>query len=421
MNGYKVSIELNGCQKEVGVLEPCSEGFCFRYDRSYIEDPLTSPISVSLPFQDEPFSSEQTGRFFEGLLPEGFIRRSVAQMMHVDENDYMSILAGLGRECLGAIRITGEDDDITESYTEVTQDQIRALAEEGATKSAEIVTASHLSLTGASGKVGLYYDSGNNKWYQPQGTAPSTHIVKQSHVRLNDIVTNEQLVMMTALACGIAVPESFIINTGSGNDGEILFAARRYDRIFSDRGRYISALPVPDRLHQEDFAQAMGISSARKYEKTPGQYMTGMFEILRKYSSDPIRDRIRLWNMIVFDCLIGNTDAHVKNFALIYSPNLRSIKLAPAYDMLSTVIYESSTHELSFAIGDALTIEEAGEENFMIAAKNAGIGEKLALLSYRQMKKRIPGALRQSAEKLLAAGFKKAGDLAEMILEKTCF
>ena len=62
------------------------------------------------------------------------------------------------------------------------------------------------------------------------GTAPSTHIVKQSHVRLEGIVTNEQLSMMTAAKCGIEVPQSFIIDLGSGNDSEVLYATRRYDR-----------------------------------------------------------------------------------------------------------------------------------------------------------------------------------------------
>ena len=91
---------------------------------------------------------------------------------------------------------------------------MKELAAEGAQKSAEIVTKSHLSLTGASGKVGLYYDVVNDHWYLPQGTAPSTHIVKQSHVRLEGIVTNEQLSMMTAAKCGIDVPESFIMTWG---------------------------------------------------------------------------------------------------------------------------------------------------------------------------------------------------------------
>ena len=97
---------------------------------------------------------------------------------------------------------------------------MKALAAEGAQKSAEIVTKSHLSLTGASGKVGLYFDKEGAQWYLPTGTAPSTHIVKQSHVRLDGIVTNERLCMMTAAKCGIEVPESFIIDPGSGADSE---------------------------------------------------------------------------------------------------------------------------------------------------------------------------------------------------------
>ena len=148
----------------------------------------------------------QTKNFFEGLLPEGFTKRTVAQWMRVDENDYLSILHGLGRECLGAIQIRTEDEELNASYEAVSPDEIKALAEEGVSKSAEIITKAHLSLTGASGKVGLYYDKGNDRWFIPWGTAPSTHIVKQSHIRLNDIVTNEQLSLLTAKKCGIDIP-----------------------------------------------------------------------------------------------------------------------------------------------------------------------------------------------------------------------
>lgn len=152
----------------------------------------------------ETFTPEQTRTFFEGLLPEGFTRRTVAHFIHADENDYLKILAALGKECLGALRVTDETDskEETEDYEEITIEEIKALAKEGATKSAELVTKAHLSLTGASGKVGLYYDEKENKWYLPKGTAPSTHIVKQSHIRLNAIVANEQLSLLTARKMG---------------------------------------------------------------------------------------------------------------------------------------------------------------------------------------------------------------------------
>lgn len=161
--------------------------------------------------------------------------------MHVDETDYLSILHGLGRKCLGAVCVTESGEDLQASYEPVTEQQVRELAAEGATKSAELVTKSHLSLTGASGKVGLYYAPDSKTWYLPWGTAPSTHIVKQSHVRLDGIVTNEQLALSTAAKCGIDIPCSFIINTGAGEEHEVLFATERFDRVFPDQVRLIES------------------------------------------------------------------------------------------------------------------------------------------------------------------------------------
>jgi len=102
--------------------------------------------------------------FFEGLLPEGFTRKCVAKWMHMDENDYLSILAGLGRECLGAIKVIEKLDQVIDpDYRELSKEEVYSLASEGASESAELVTKSHLSLTGASGKVGLYYNDLDKK------------------------------------------------------------------------------------------------------------------------------------------------------------------------------------------------------------------------------------------------------------------
>ena len=104
--------------------------------------------------EKEPFRAAQTKTFFEGLLPEGFTRRTVAQWLHVAEEDYLSILHG--QECLGALCITEEGEVSEASYTPITEQEIRELATEGAKKSGELVTKTYLSLTVASGKVGLY-------------------------------------------------------------------------------------------------------------------------------------------------------------------------------------------------------------------------------------------------------------------------
>jgi serine/threonine-protein kinase HipA len=291
------------------------------------------------------------------------------------------------------------------------------LANEGVTKSVQLVTEAHLSLTGASGKVGLYYDEGKNKWYLPKGDAPSTHIVKQSHVRLDKLVLNEQLSLMCAQKIGIDVPESFIVNVGKGEDEDILFASKRYDRSFDNAINKIDNKLCSFRLHQEDFAQAMGIAALNKYEKEKQEYMAKMFEILRNYSSNPVEDQLKLWKIIVFDYLIGNTDSHIKNFSLLYSANLKSLRLAPAYDIVSTCVYRDSTKNMAFAIGGDYNIHDITRRSFMRAANECGIGVKMALKQMDGMLDKFEMALETAANELKTAGFTGAYDMKERILK----
>ena len=418
MEKYLVHIERNGERILVGTLVGESyRDACFSYSTDYLSDPLSKAISLQLPLQEVPFSAEKTKNYFDGLLPEGFTRQTVAQWMRLNEKDYLSLLHGLGRECIGALQITSEEEVTEAGYEKISEEQVRALAAEGAKKSAELVIKTHLSLTGASGKVGLYYDDEHDLWYLPQGTAPSTHIVKQSHVRLDGIVTNEQLCLRTASRCGIEVPVSFILDTGVGEEMDVLFATQRYDRIFPKQSSSIDGLPRPLRLHQEDFGQAMGIPAGEKYEIAGEHHMSGMFRLLRRYSDDPVRDQLKLWDQIVFNCLIGNTDAHVKNFSLLYDKDLRTVHLAPAYDIVSTAVYEMSTRNLAFHIGDATTIDEIDKESFRAAAKEIGLGEKLAMRHVSELAERFLPALKESAEELSEEGYPKASEFAEKIRE----
>ena len=108
---YIISIEKNGQMVPVGSI--CGENYQtarFAYLDKYLDSANAVPVSISLPLQRKSFSAEKTRQFFEGLLPEGFTRRSVAQWLHLDENDYLSILHQLGKECLGAIRVLKEGE-----------------------------------------------------------------------------------------------------------------------------------------------------------------------------------------------------------------------------------------------------------------------------------------------------------------------
>lgn len=418
MKHLNVNIELGGVRTPVGRLL-CDESgnASFIYEEAYLHRQDASAISLSLPLQREGFSPNQTKNFFDGLLPEGFTRKSVARWMQLDEKDYLSLLYGLGRECLGAIQISDGSEWEEASYEKLSLEQVKHLANEGTVKSSELVARSHLSLTGASGKVGLYYDSDQNEWYLPHGNAPSTHIVKQSHVRLDGIVTNEQLCLLTAAAMGITVPDSFIINTGTAQEWEVLFATRRYDRAITADSRYIDGKICPWRLHQEDFAQALGIPSSDKYEKQPGGYLRRMFELLRNYSADPIADQITLWKIVIFDFLIGNTDNHIKNLSLLYGKDLKTLRLAPAYDLVSTTTYEASTRDMAFYIGGQHEIDQISADTFRRAAAEIGLGEKMAMKYFEEMGNSFETALAESARRLTDMGFQKASAIRERILQ----
>ena len=409
---YTVMVELAGESVKVGQISETQ----FAYDPTYLSRSNVKPISVSLPLQEAPFSPQRTKSFFDGLLPEGFTRRTVAQWMHVSEDDYLSILVGLGRECLGAIRIVDESDAAPAQYQKLTLTQVQALAAEGTTQSAKLVTESHLSLTGASGKVGLYYDAANEAWYQPFGTAPSTHIVKQSHVRLSGIVVNELLCLHTAKKCDIDVPDCFILDTGGVSDENILFATARYDRETVADARKIGGLSCPRRLHQEDFAQALGIPAADKYEPKSGSYLKDMFALLKTHSANPLEDQLKLWDLTVFNYLIGNTDNHLKNASLLYDSKLSTLRLAPAYDVVSTTVYSGSTRWLSMRLGDATTLDAVNEDSFRKAAHEIGIGEKLAMKRLSAMAEKFEAALNTTAEELVAQGFSNAAQLRDQIL-----
>ncbi|MCR5623958.1 MAG: HipA domain-containing protein [Lachnospiraceae bacterium] len=456
-----VFIEINGKQTEVGkIFGSDYSDACFAYNGEYMDSDIGEPISISLPFQSDAFSPEQTKSYFESLLPEGFSRRAVAGWVRADERDYITILKELGRECLGAVRISevrdsgknkdeenkllepgdkggneksagqkknykgkvlgSQEVDVEESvghkkYEKLSLNEVKALAAEGATKSTRILMETHLSLTGASGKVGLFYDAENDTWYLPKGEAPSSHIVKQSHVRLEKIILNEQLCMMTARTCDIPVCDSFIINLGKGKDDEVLYATQRYDRLMG-QGEMVDGMKSPIRLHQEDFAQALGIKPAEKYEKEKSGYLSRMFGLVQDYCTNPIEDKKQLLEMVIFSYLIGNTDCHVKNFSLLYSSDLKSVRLAPAYDIVATQVYHS-TPEMSFYIGNEIIISQINRSDFVDVANEIGLGRTMVEKTFDSVAMKFEGALKKATDELKQMGYKDAVKIKKSILE----
>lgn len=181
---------------------------------------------------------------------------------------------------------------------------------------------------------------------------------------------------------------------------------------------FFDGLKTPYRLHQEDFAQALGIKSSDKYEKNNQGYLKRMFNLLQKYSSNPIEDILKLWRRTIFNYLIGNTDNHIKNSSLVYSKNLSSIRLAPFYDVICTRIYPTSTDEMSVSINGKQNINHIARDDFEKEAKNCGLGPKIAMKIYDQVHDGIRKALLDSADELSKTGFTEACTMADKIVGK---
>ena len=216
---------------------------------------------------------------------------------------------------------------------------------------------------------------------------------------------------------GIDIPDSFIVNTGDAREEEILFATKRYDRFIDGDSRIINGLACPYRLHQEDFSQALGIPSQDKYEKGDMRYLPKLFDALRSNAANPIEDQLKLWDILVYDYLVGNTDNHIKNLSLLYSNDLRSIRLAPAYDIVSTAIYSGSNREMAIGIGGERNIDVIGRNYFANAASDAGLNPRIALKRFDMMADRFEKALSTAAENLSEEGYFNAKVIKEKILK----
>lgn len=193
-----------------------------------------------------------------------------------------------------------------------------------------------LSLAGAQDKLAVGFHDG--RVLLIKGGAPTTHILKPVIWRVQDSVHNEMFCMRLARMVGIDAPDVSLHFV----DDALYHLVERYDRRVGQNG-------VVAHIHQEDFCQALGIAPEIKYEREGGPAIAACQDVIAKHASCPATDRIKLLNIILFNYLVGNADAHGKNFSLLYKGS--KPELAPAYDLLSTAIYPDMSKQMAMKIG----------------------------------------------------------------------
>ena len=237
-------------------------------------------------------------------------------------------------------------------------------------------TGIRLSLAGAQDKIAVRVEGESVSL--PLGGAPSTHILKPAVERFAGVVFNEAYCMRLAATVGLSVAKTEV---GRVEDVEYLLV-ERYDRTH----RRTTEGATLERLHQEDFCQALGIVSENKYQKEGGPSLKQSFALLREVSSAPVLDLARLLDAVIFNFLVGNNDAHGKNFSLLYrgaGTTIVETRLAPLYDLVSTRYYPELTRELAMKIGGEYSSGKVSTTNFEQLAEDAGLAKPL-------VRRRIP-------------------------------
>ena len=334
-----LDVRLNGVL--AGRLWQQRQRLVFGYDPAWLARKAIPVLSQSLPPQALPHEGPEVEAFFGNLLPEGDVRIAVARVLRISERNDYALLDAIGGDCAGALMLTRPDAPIIETSIEgslLATAELRRMVTEAPNR--PLLAGEHgmrLSLAGAQTKFALC--KAGDSWVKPAPGAMSTHILKPAIRDLPGSIENEAFCMTLAKRCGLGVPDCWI------ETDPALYVVERYDRI-----RDVATGRVK-RLHQEDFCQALGVPASNKYEAEGGPSLKACFDLVRRVSSDPTGDLLRLLDWVIFNFLIGNHDAHAKNLSLIYRGG--QTRLAPFYDLISTAAYPSLSEKFAMRIGGA--------------------------------------------------------------------
>lgn len=353
----------------------------FQYEPAALEagSPGAVVLSASLPMREATFRPGETAPFFEGLLPEGAVRAAIAGSLHRSEEDGFGLLAALGAECAGAVSVLPPGVRPAPvgggGRQQLTTEQLAELIEELPRRPLGVDSRPdgvRLSLGGIQHKLVLIRE-GSREFSQPLDGAPSNCLLKPELGQYEDLVVNESFCMRVAMGAGLTVARTELLSVA---DTPCLFV-ERFDRVEDEHGRI-------HRIHQEDFCQALGILPAAKYEENGGPSIPRVVALLRQlrgpFMARDINDFIHA-TMVNF--LLGNSDAHGKNFALLHERGI-GVRLAPQYDIVSTAAYPDVTDRMAMAIGGVHDPRQVDAEAWVRLAEECGFGGGMVLLLRRR-------------------------------------
>ncbi len=384
----------------------------FRYAPEWLTLPGAFPMSTTVPLSEKVFGWDIVAPWLFNLLPEDMdALRMMARILDVPHTDVLALLDRVGRDTSGALSFSqrgttgstiipiGSDADLEKVLNELPARPF-LVGDEGVS----------MSLAGVQSKLSVrVFDDG--RIGIPVDGAPSSHILKpDSPDRLWGSVHNEAFCLTLARRVGLPAAG---VTTGRAVEREFLLV-ERYDRI--QEGDLLR------RLHQEDFCQALGLPPSAKYQHSQYHGEKGSFsrmmDRLREVGGGT--EIMQMWDMLVFNVLSCNTDAHLKNHSLVLSAD--GVRLAPLYDVMCASVWPNITRNLALDVGGKRVGEYIGGRHWAREAEACGLAPRRALARVEYLGQRMREELGATAEDVAAmpAGSHDLIGQVSEVLDKRC-
>lgn len=323
--------------------------YSFQYDENYLLE-NSNPLSVNLPLVPDVFYSEHgLHPYFDNLISEGWLASAQSRLLGKRSVSRFELLLAFGFDCIGAVSIIDpEPNKLSDNLLVI--DDPRELA----------IQVSRASLSGVQAKIALVK---KNKKFEPATNRElSTHIAKFPSREFPDLVENEYLTSL-AFHSFLAKEDLAKLSIGSveGIDEQALII-ERFDRIKSGE--------LVDRIHFEEFAQILGVYADDKYHGDYGD----MAKFILASSGSQI-DLLRLFQRIVVGLILGNTDMHLKNFAMIHTAS--GLKIAPIYDQVCSILYGYKNSALAIGNAKNLRMSDLNSKHILLLGESFNLPREI--------------------------------------------
>ena len=371
---------LGGGRRAIGYLSQYGDILRVSFETDYINDPQRPTLSLSYQGANEPdtqsiLSSARDARlvrtdgrwpvYFQNLLPEGHNRERLAQERGCSPDDEFELLAAAGHDLMGALEVepVAPQEAIPDVVRYWHTTQGLDVLEPGFV---EYPVADAASLPGIVTKFSAVQD-GRRYTVHRRGAAGSV-ILKLPTIHHPDLVANEYTCYRLCQSLGLQTADAEIITREQADLPEHvpfneILAVQRFDH-----------LPDGSRIHMEEFNQALGYAPRHKYGKGLQQDWPTMLRVLDRLSPQPVQDTREFLARTVAAILMGNTDAHLKNWALIY-PDGRHPRLAPVYDCVCVTAFFEGTSAQQYAVNKAIDVamRQLRWDDLEVLIKSAGL------------------------------------------------